>query len=219
MLYDRVSGENRLVGLYDSRAEEEAAERELAVAGPRIQTHTTVRLDGVPAIPMRTGPDARFLFFDLATAPFTVVVRSPFYRPADVPVTIPATTAAWPVFPDVMLANPALPLDDPGQPQAYRDQLASATIQPSVKYPFPDAATLIRGTVRVQTDPLPLAQVTAGSQTYVTDDDGQFVFFIRNVTIAGQSVAVQATHPQHGPATTTVTCRRGLTVIADITMV
>jgi hypothetical protein len=219
MLYDRVSGENRLFGLYDSREEEEADELELAAGGPRIQAHTTVRLAGLPVIPLRTSADARFLFFDLANGPFTVLIRSPFYRSADVSLTVPATTATWPVFPDVMLANPALPLEDPAQPQAYRDQRASATLQPSVKYPFPEAATLIRGTVRFQGNPLALAQVSASGQTYVTDNDGQFVFFMRNVTPAGQSVTVQATHPQHGPANTTVTCRRGLTVIADITMV
>jgi hypothetical protein len=166
----------------------------------------------------------QFLFFQLGAGACTVHVASdaltPYYLPAALNLTLPMTTALWPGFPDRAIADPALPLDDLGQPAAYRAQRVQATMQPAVAYPFPLGANLVRGTVLSAGVPLAGAtvSVSGGDAQYLTGSDGQYVLFFLSVTGTGQAETLQATHPAHTTVSVAVTLRRGSTIAQDFVM-
>lgn len=101
-----------------------------------------------------------FVFGELKNGSYTVNVKSspdePFYLPVNFSLTLPMPEPldspwdpkpVWPAFPDILLADPDLTLDDPGQSPSYLGQRSLATLEPSTGYPFPAGATLLRGTV------------------------------------------------------------------------
>jgi hypothetical protein len=177
---------------------------------------------------LRRESSGAFVFFALKPGPQVLSVRSaddtPYYQPLDVAVIVPAGPAPaslWPAFPDVTKADPSLTLGDPGQTAAYRDERAAATILPSTAYPFPEGATLIRGTVTHAGRPLALAtvqQVGSADPAYTTGADGQFVLFWRAAPGIPQSVTVKAIHAGLADVSVSITVVRGLTVSAAIDM-
>jgi hypothetical protein len=166
-----------------------------------------------------------FLFYNLKPGPQSLEVSSapdtPYYLPKQIPVTVPMPSALWPAFPDVTLANPSLPLGDPGQTAVYKAQRQSATLLPTNAYPFPEGATLIRGTVMHGGQPLGSAMVQQAGATdpaYITGADGQFVLFLSNPPGLPQQVTVNATHAGLAAGIANVTVIRGLTVSVTINM-
>jgi hypothetical protein len=185
---------------------------------------TTVRLAGLPLKPLQKSPDATFVFFQAPAGNQTVEVRSdedtPYYLDADIDVVLPAAADSWLAFPDSALADPDLPLDDPAQPLAYRQQRAAATLLPSTAYPFPEGATLVRGTVRANNAPLAGASVgrVGADPPYVTGAAGEFVLFVPQVSGTSATIDVQAEHPLHPMQAAAVVMRRGMTTVVDFVM-
>jgi hypothetical protein len=191
--------------------------------GVRLQGNVTVQAPNREVAIVK--PDVgQFLFYTLgAGAQLIEVVPDPataYYVPATLNITLPMSTPLWPAYPDRALANPALPLDDPGQPVAYRNQLAHATLRPAIAYPFPGTASLVRGTVRTGGVPLAGASVQAvgGNQLYLTAADGQYVLFFSSVAGTGDPVTLQVSHPLHATVNAAVTVRRSTTVTQDFVM-
>jgi len=127
----------------------------------------------------------------------------------------------WPGFPDIRLADPKLPLGDAGQTAAYMTQRAKATLSPSIAYPFPEGATLIRGRVTHGGGPLAGASVKqAGSRDpgYVTDAEGQFVLYWSDAPATQKAVTLNVTAAGFPNKNATVTVMRGLTVSTTVDM-
>jgi hypothetical protein len=174
-----------------------------------------------------------FLFDGLKDGDQELAVSSandpPYYVAKKVKVTIPvpappppAPQYPWPVHPDRRLADPNLPLGDPGQPQAYRDERTAATLWPSTAYPFPEGTTLIRGTITHGGPGNPLDQATVqqvGSTdpTYITGKDGQFVLYWKQAPSIPKQVTLRVTAPGGlGPKNQNLTVTRGLTNSVNI---
>lgn len=223
LLFDAFTNTNGVVGTYSSDAAERADQAEADRTGDTtlLRAHTTVRLAGRSLVPDQKDGRAFVFFADLTPGAHVVEVRSPYYLPRDITVTVPFPSANWPAFPDVTLANEDLPLGSSAQPAAYRGQRAAATLVPSTMYPFPSDATLIRGTVRAGGVPLADATVrrVADPLGYVTGPTGEFVLFFDDVPGVGAALAIQATHALHAPVNTMVQALRGTTVLRDISMV
>jgi hypothetical protein len=135
-----------------------------------------------PRAGWRKNGSGTFLFFELPNGAVDLAVRSaadtPYYLPADIIVSIPPASPLWPAFPDISLANPALPLSDPGQPAAYRTQFLQCCLSPAIAYPFDPTATLVRGTVLHGDARVPGVEISdlgGLALPYVTAADGQFV--------------------------------------------
>ncbi|MGB8843089.1 MAG: hypothetical protein WCC64_18695 [Aliidongia sp.] len=176
-------------------------------------------------IGQRKGTTGTFLFFDLNKGPISLSVRcapdTPYYLPADIPVTVPMPSALWPAFPDITLADPSLALWDPKQPAAYRTQFLQACLAPSIDYPFDPGATLVRGTVTDSASKKTLAGVTVSDSSgntlpYVTDTDGQFVLVFQQPAALPTSVTIRAQRQGHPDVDTQVTVRRAATVTLQI---
>lgn len=204
---------------------------------PELAGEITVSLASDPNIkPFQKIPGAGFFFFDLPDGNYNLQVRSnpererPYYFPVDIPVTVPMPHLAWPVFPDAELANAGLPLNHPDQSAPYRNQRATATLQPTTRYPFPAGATLVRGTVLDASGAeLPAATVTAildfqddpprsEVRSYQTAVDGGFVLFFKQMGGTGSEITLSATHPNHPPQNVPINVHRGMTVATDIIM-
>jgi hypothetical protein len=203
---------------------------------PELLGEISVTLANAPELkPFQKNADAAFLFFELPTGSYTVQVRSnpkrerPYYLPIDLPFAVPMAHPSWPAFPDAVLADPALPLDHPDQFAPYRNQRRLATLQPTTLYPFPAGAALVRGTVRANGAELPGATVSATLQfqtnpprfetrSYLTEADGGFVLFFRQVGGTGSDITLSATHPNHPNQNLPIKIRRGMTVATDIIM-
>jgi hypothetical protein len=130
-------------------------------------------------------------------------------------------TALWPAFPDRSLANPNLPLGDPGQTAAYKAQLAAATLLPTTSYPFPPGSTLIRGSILHGGLPLAGATVQQAGGTdpaYVTGADGQFVLFLSNPPGLPETLTINAKHAALADGSAILTVIRGQTVSLTINM-
>jgi hypothetical protein len=166
-----------------------------------------------------------FLFYSLKQGANVLQIRSsedtPYYLARSVDVAIPLPSAVWPAFPDITVADPNLPLGDPGQKPVYKSQRAEATLLPTPSYPFPEGTTLIRGVVRYAGQLLADATVQqAGSSApaYKTGKDGQFVIFIENAPSIPRSMVLNAKHAGFPDANPSVTVMRGLTVSVTIDM-
>lgn len=173
----------------------------------------------------RKDSSGAFLFYGLKAGLQSLAVSSdpdtPYYLPTAIPVTVPMPSALWPAFPDVTLADPSLPLGDPGQTAAYKAQRQLATLLPTNAYPFPAGTTLIRGTVMHAGQPLANATVQQAGGTdpaYTTGTDGQFVLFLANPPGLPQQVTVNAKLAGLVDGNKNVTVVRGLTVSTTITM-
>ena len=180
----------------------------------------------------RKDSSGTFLFYDLKPGAQSLSVSSnpdtPYYLPAKVDIKLPVPDPPapvppylWPAFPDVRLADPNLPLGDPGQKNAYKAQRASATLSPSIAYPFPEGATLIRGKVTHAGGPLPGAKVKqAGSSdpAYVTDQNGQFVLYWHDAPGVSQPVTLNVAAPGFANKSAAVQVMRGLSVSTTIEM-
>lgn len=173
----------------------------------------------------RKDPDGTFVFLDVAVpGKYTVNVRSvpetPYYLPADIPITVPFTRATWPAYPDLALANPDKMLDDPTQPAPYRAQRDEAALVPSTSYPFPSGATLVRGTVRAGAVNLSGAtvRVTGQPRGYTTGDDGEYVLYFNHVVGRVQTVTLVASKAGKPDVSTVVDVLRGMTVTLDFKM-
>jgi hypothetical protein len=204
--------------------------------GPELLGEIAVTLANAPELkPFQKKAEAAFFFFELPSGNYTVQVRSnpkrerPYYLPIDLPFAVPMAHPAWPVFPDAVLADPALPLDHPDQFAPYRNQRRLATLQPTTRYPFPAGAALVRGTVYANGVELPGATVSATLQfqtnpprfevrSYLTEADGGFVLFFRQVGGTGSDITLSATHPNHPNQNLPIKVRRGMTVATDIIM-
>jgi hypothetical protein len=184
-----------------------------------------------PFMPFRKSAEATFLFFELPAGAYTFQVRSnenavdrkpPYYQPVDLLISIPMPTIRWPAFPDISLADPDKPLDDPSQTAPYRQQRERATLRPTTAYPFPSDATLVRGTV---TDwngtELQGAEVklVGHPAEYVTSEHGEFVFFFHSASGMGESVTLEARHSLFSPKQQTVKVQRGMTTTTEIVLV
>lgn len=173
-----------------------------------------------------------FLFYKLQAGNQDLAVSSadytPYYLPKTVTVAVPVPPPAppapqypWPAFPDLRLADPDLPLDDPGQPQAYSDQRKAATLWPNVAYPFPEATTLIRGTVTHGGPGNPLSgatvqQVASTDPAFVTGQDGQFVLFWKQAPGIPQQITLHVTAAGLPPKDQNAVIARGLTNVVNI---
>jgi len=193
-----------------------------------------------PFIPFKKFPETTFLFFELPDGNYTIQVRSnenaadkkpPYYRALDLPISIPMPALLWPAFPDITLADPGKPLDDPTQFAPYLAQRKLATLQPTTAYPFPSDATLIRGTVSA--NPLHLVAPLGGDRhgaalesasvgllgqpaEYVTSADGGFVLILENVSGMGEAITLQVSHNLFPPKQQTVQVQRGMTATTQI---
>jgi hypothetical protein len=192
----------------------------------------SVTLAGKPLLPpyrpLKKDQVGTFCFVDLPNGGYTMQVRSeerpPLYQPVDITLSVPQNDMSvdpkWPAYPNLALANRALPLDDPGQPVLYRNQRSLAMLKPSIYYPFPTDATLIRGSVLASGNPVEGAtvRVIGGDSEYVTGQGGHYVLFLRK--IAGLQSAVGVRTIKTGLVTNSMmmTARRGETVSQDIVM-
>jgi hypothetical protein len=191
---------------------------------PRLEGQVIVSIAGRKP-PVTKGDPAVFVFLNIAAGAYTISVRpgdaTPYYLPVNVPVTLPLPDPLWQAYPDLSLADPSKPLDDPGQPAAYRVQRALATLHPTPRYPFPADATLVRGTVLAASAPLSGATVlrVGDAAGALTDANGEFVLFFDDVGGMGQAATIRATHPLFpGPVDVPVTLQRGITVSTQIIM-
>ena len=221
-LFDGLTGRNQLLGLYDDR-EQERQDEALAVdaAGrARVARHTTLRVVARPLVPRRREGDATFLFFDLPAGAYTFQVRSPYYVPLDLSLTLPRPDPRWPAFPDIAVADETLPLASPAQPAVYRAQRASVTLHPSISYPFPAGTTLVRGVVRTGGLLLEGASVRrqGASAASTTDKNGEYVLFFKDIAGSGQNVTIEASHPLHAAVTAPVAVVRSLTVLKEFAL-
>ena len=181
-------------------------------------------------------PQATFLFFGLSPGSYILEVRTntgrsgqvlPYYLPTDISIAVadppnlqPGQTPIWPVFPDVNLADQGKPLDDPTQPAAYAVQRRAATLQPAVGYPFPPGATLVRGHVFANNQPVVGARVqrVGDELQYSTDDHGEFVLYFKSLLGVGETITLQATHALHPTLKKVVEVQRGSTVSTTFVM-
>jgi hypothetical protein len=221
-LFDGFTDRNELLGLYSAREHEvndEALTHETA-GRARVGRYTTVRIATRRFVPRRRESEATFLFFGLPAGAHTFEVRSPYYAPLDLTLTVPRPDPKWPAFPDVTLANEALPLESPLQPAAYRSQRASVTLQPSVRYPFPGGTTLVRGAVRSGGQVLEGATVRRQGSTRdaATDVNGEYVLYFNDIAGTGQNVTLEALHPLHPTVSAPVALVRGLTVVKEFAL-
>jgi hypothetical protein len=175
--------------------------------------------------PVAKRDSATFVFLGIGAGAYSIAVRAgdvaPYYLPAVVPVTLPMPDPLWQAYPDLSLADPTRPLDDPGQPAAYRAQRALATLRPTPHYPFPAEATLVRGTVLAAGAPLSGATVLRAGDPVgaLSDANGEFVLFFDDVGGMGQAATIRATHPLiAGPVDVSVTLQRGTSVSTRIIM-
>jgi hypothetical protein len=174
-----------------------------------------------PYLPITKREQGAFLFHELPAGNYTFQARSdpdtPYYEPVDFVVALPFGTPRWPVFPNIALADPTLPLDAPAQPAAYRMQRAQAALQPTTAYPFPADATLLRGMVTTGGNPLPAAAVVrnADKASVVTNKVGEYVLNFPIVAGLKQIFALTVSHPAHGAANFLVEIARESTVVAD----
>ena len=190
----------------------------------------SVYIDRISEVPFFKTSEATFLFFKLQPGSYTMRVRSneedegdgipPYYHDVDIPIVLPLSSPLWPVFPDVLLADQSKPLDHPTQPAAYRAQLAQVSLQPTIAYPFPAGATLLRGTVLAEGVPLSQAIVMrmSDTSTYVTGEDGEFVFFFIQMRGMREQVSLRAIYPLYPDSNEDVLVRRGITATRDIVM-
>ena len=160
-----------------------------------------------------------FLFFDLKPGPLVFTVESdpytPYYLPTRIAASVPMPSALWPAFPDLTIADPDLPLGDPGQTAAYKAQRQQVSLLPAVQYPFPAGSTLIRGTVRHGGALLSAATIQqAGGidDAYTTGRDGQFVLFVTQPPSLPQSVTINAKHAGLADGNVNVVLLRGQSV-------
>jgi hypothetical protein len=152
----------------------------------------------------------------------------PYYLAKTFNVTIPPPAPSapsprnpWPAFPDIQLADPNLLLGDSGQTAAYKQQRTAATLFPTTAYPFPDGATLIRGTVTHAGSPFPGATVKlvgSGDPAYLTGADGQFVLYWQDAPGIPKSVTLNLTALGLPEKNQNVTVMRGLTASIAIDM-
>ncbi len=190
----------------------------------RLAGEVTVSLRDKPYRPVRQTGHAIYAFLDLPPGAYTAEIRSapetPYYLPAELPVTVPMPDPRWPLIPELRLADPNLMLEDPAQPAAYRAQRALVTLQPAIAYPFPDGATVVRG--RVLAGGLPLAEARVrrpgDDLDFITGADGQFVLFFSDVSGMGETVTLRASHALHPDVDQPVDVQRGMTAATDIIM-
>jgi hypothetical protein len=166
----------------------------------RLQGEVAVSIAGRKP-PLEKADSATFVFPNLGPGAWSIAVqpspRTPYYLPVTIPVTLPLADPLWQAYPDLSLADRSKPLDDPGQPAAYRAERALATLRPTPGYPFSPGATLVRGTVLA--GGLPLAGATvlrvgdAGGT--LSDAAGEFVLFFDDVVGLGQAASIRASHP------------------------
>jgi hypothetical protein len=224
--------------------------RDRFTRSPALLGKVIVRFAGqpevAPFVPFQKSSEAAFLFFDLPAGDYTLQVRSdeltPYYVDAEIPddgtqITLPipdpvAPDPVWPAFPDLLLADRSIPLDDPAQPAAYRTQYLAASLRPSTAYPFPDGTTLVRGRVLAGATPLPDATVKLVNvpdlpgprvrrekdQQYRTGEDGEFVLFFPEVIGASETFTLRASHPTRPDVDQDVEVLRGMTVATNIVM-
>ncbi|HWG95768.1 MAG TPA: hypothetical protein VN647_01690 [Nitrospira sp.] len=182
-----------------------------------------------PYIPYTKQDEGTFCFYDdLPNGTYTLQIRSddkpPIYLPADISLSVPQSDSAldpkWPAYPNLALADRALPLDDPAQPQKYKDQRKLSMLRPTVFYPFPADATLIRGRVLSGNNPVGNATVShdGGESNYVTEKDGWYVLFVRNLAGLAHQITIRTTKSGFTDNTMTVTAKRGQTVTQDIVL-
>lgn len=180
----------------------------------------------------RRDSNGSFLFYKLKPGAQSLAVESglntPYYLPTKTAVMVPVPQPAppapqypWPVFPDVRLADPSLPLGDAGQKAAYKQQRAAATLFPSPAYPFPEGTTLIRGTVSHGNTKVAGATVQRAGSTdpaFTTGPDGEFVLYWQDAPGVSQNVTLNAKAPGLADQNPTVTVMRGLAVSISIVM-
>lgn len=177
----------------------------------------------------RKGDSSAFLFYALPPGAQVLNVSpdadTPYYVPRQVTVTVPVPQPAspapqflWVAFPDIRLADQTKPLRDPAQSALYKAQRDAVTLLPSTQYPFPGAATLVRGTVTHLGAKLKGATVSGAGQDYATGDDGQFVLFVKDAPGIPQTVALKAKYAAFPDANVNVTVKRGLTSSVSIEM-
>jgi hypothetical protein len=179
----------------------------------------------------RKNSTGTFLFYGLKPGAQHLAVSSdaetPYYLSAKVGIQIPVPDPPppvpflWPAFPDIRLADPTLPLGDAGQKAAYKTQRAAASLSPSIAYPFPEGATLIRGRVTHAGGPWAGASVQqAGSADpgYVTDTEGQFVLYWHDAPATPKAVTLNLKATGLPDKSAAVTVMRGLTVSITIDM-
>ena len=199
-----------------------------------------------PFVPAHQPGQALFFFYDLPAGAYTIRVRSnregkaddaripqedeppyylsepPYYFAVDIPIVIPPANDRWPAYPDLLLADQNKPLNDPTQPLAFREQRARATLQPTVAYPFPTGASLVRGRVLANGNALGNARVRridiADGLEYRTGTDGYYVLFFKSVKGTDEPITIRASHVFHPDKDQPVTVRRGMTVTQNIVM-
>jgi len=207
---------------------------------------------GKPFLPYAKPGEATFLFRGLPPGAYDVQVQSnappdadnsatrswrepPYYQDTSIHVQLPMTNVLWPAFPDAYLANQGKPLDDPTQPAAYRQQHLAAMLQPAPAYPFPPAATLVRGIVRSGAQPLedvrvaiiaappipgkPPGYVRADQDIECrTREDGEYVLYFPEVVGKNEQFTLRATHSSGTSVDSSVRVWRGITVTSNIAL-
>lgn len=183
----------------------------------------SVSADGVAG--QRKGMSGVFLFFGLSAGQHTFAIggepSTPYYTPTQILATQPMPDPLWPAYPDIKLADPTLPLGDPGQTAAFVKQRQAATLLPSTSYPFPADATLIRGTVTRGGKPLADATVQSAQPQcfpYTTSADGQFVLFLTGLSGAPKPVDLSAKRAGMSDGKASVTPLPGSTAVVTIEM-
>jgi hypothetical protein len=176
-----------------------------------------------PRVGQRKNGSGTFLFFDLPNGPVDLSVRSgrdtPYYLPTDLTVTLPPSSALWPAFPDIALADPTMMLSDPAQPAPFRTQFLQACLSPSAAYPFEPTATLLRGVVLHASAPVAGAIVTdlaGNAPVALTGADGQFALAFPTPATSPVNVTVRAHSAGNPDVDTIVSIRRAATTAVQI---
>jgi hypothetical protein len=199
-----------------------------------------------PFVPAQQPGKAFFVFTNMTAGAYTLQVRSnreglapdaktpqldeppyflsepPYYFAVDIPLVVPAQNNRWPAYPDLLLANQDKPLNDPTQPAAFRDQLSRTTLQPTIAYPFPPGASIVRGRVIANGNPLSNARVRRidvnDGLEYRTGADGYYVLFFKSVKGNDEPITLRASHVFHPDEDQPVAVRRGMTVTQNMVM-
>lgn len=161
--------------------------------GEKLKGEFSLRVHNSPKAPLRH-PMGYFLFMDLPDGPYTIQAQGSYYFPKTIPnITVP----------------------DPLKP------VVAFEIEPNPSYPFPEGTTLLKGII-MDAGQVPLPDVTIlikeSDRTTVTNVNGAFVFYFKNMTSPEMEVKLKITKEGYKTENINYTIQKGLRKIVSISL-